>query len=62
VKAEKAVEETSVPKVDVEVRAKAIELLRSCEIKNPNDLVLKLGVSLDVAEIFSKESLVMRRL
>jgi hypothetical protein len=54
VKAEKAVEETSVPKVDVEVRAKAIELLRSCEIKNPNDLVLKLGVSLDVAEIFSK--------
>jgi hypothetical protein len=36
--------------VSVEIQAKAIELLRSGEIKNPNDLVLKLGVSLDVAE------------
>jgi hypothetical protein len=30
-------------------------LIRSGEIKNPNDLVLKLGVSLDVAEnLFEK--------
>ena len=38
-------------------------MLRSGEIKNPNDLVLKLGVSLDVAEnlferIFSNEKII----
>jgi len=58
----KIVEEAEREAVSVEIQAKAIELLRSGEIKNPNDLVLKLGVSLDVAEIFLKESLVMRRL
>jgi hypothetical protein len=42
VKAEKAVEETKVPKVDVEVQVKAIELVRSGEARNPNDLVLSL--------------------
>jgi len=42
VKAEKAVEETKVPKVDVEVQAKAIELVRSGGARNPNDLVLSL--------------------
>jgi hypothetical protein len=36
--------------VSVEIQAKAIELIRSGEIKNPNDLVLKLGIPLDVAE------------
>jgi hypothetical protein len=42
VKAEKAVEKTKVPKVNVEVQAKAIELVRSGEARNPNDLVLSL--------------------
>jgi DNA repair exonuclease SbcCD ATPase subunit len=46
----KIVEEVEREAVSVEIQAKAIELLRSGEIKNPNDLVLKLGVSLDVAE------------
>jgi DNA repair exonuclease SbcCD ATPase subunit len=50
VRAEKAVEETKVPKVDVEVQAKAIELVRSGEARNPNDLVLKLKIPLDIAE------------
>jgi hypothetical protein len=50
VKAEKAVEETKVPKVDVEVQAKAIELVRSGEARNPNDLVLKLKILLDIVE------------
>jgi DNA repair ATPase RecN len=55
VEAEKAVEETTVPKVDVEVQAKAIELVRSGETRNPNDLVLKLRIPLDVAEqLFSR--------
>jgi hypothetical protein len=36
--------------VSVEIQARAIELIRSGEIKNPNDLVLKLGIPLDVAE------------
>jgi DNA repair exonuclease SbcCD ATPase subunit len=49
-KAEKAVEETKVPKVDVEVQAKVIELVRSGEARNPNDLVLKLKIPLDIAE------------
>jgi predicted transcriptional regulator len=41
--------------VSIEIQAKAIELIRSGEIKNPDDLVLKLGVSLDVAEnLFGK--------
>jgi len=46
----KIVEEAEREVVSVEIQAKAIELLRSGEIKNPNDLVLKLNVSLDVAE------------
>ena len=46
----KAVEETKMPKVDVEVQAKAIELVRSGEARNPNDLVLKLKIPLDIAE------------
>jgi hypothetical protein len=50
VKAEKAVEEAKVPKVDVEVHAKAIELVRSSEARNPNDLVLKLKIPLEAAE------------
>jgi len=49
-RAGKAVEETKVPKVDVEVQAKAIELVRSGEARNPNDLVLKLKIPLDIAE------------
>jgi hypothetical protein len=49
--------------VSIEIQAKAIELIRSGEIKNPDDLVLKLGVSLDVAEnlferILSNEKIV----
>ena len=50
VKAEKAVEEIKALKVDVEVQAKAIELVRSGEARNPNDLVLKLKIPLEVAE------------
>jgi len=50
VEAEKAIEETKVPKVDVEVQVKAIELVRSGEARNPNDLVLKLKIPLDIAE------------
>jgi oligoendopeptidase F len=51
--------------VSVEIQVKAIELLRTGEIKNPNDLVLKLGVSLDVAEnlferILSNERIVTK--
>jgi hypothetical protein len=46
----KIIEEAEREVVSVEIQAKAIELLRSGEIKNPNDLVLKLNVSLDVAE------------
>jgi predicted transcriptional regulator len=46
----KAVEEIKVPTVDVEVQAKAIELVRSGEARNPNDLVLKLKIPLDIAE------------
>jgi superfamily I DNA/RNA helicase len=46
----KAIEETTVPKVDVEVQVKAIELVRSVEARNPNDLVLKLKIPLDIAE------------
>ncbi|MCC6017277.1 MAG: hypothetical protein LM582_09610 [Desulfurococcaceae archaeon] len=46
----KIVEEAGREVVSIEIQAKAIELMRSGEIKNPNDLVLKLGVSLDVAE------------
>jgi prefoldin subunit 5 len=42
--------ETKVLKVDVEVQAKAIELVRSGEARNPNDLVLKLKIPLDIAE------------
>jgi DNA repair exonuclease SbcCD ATPase subunit len=50
VKAGEAVEETTMPKVDVEVQAKVIELVRSGEARNPNDLVLKLKIPLDIAE------------
>jgi hypothetical protein len=50
VRAEKTVEETKVPKVDVEVQAKAIELVRSGEARNPNDLVSKLKMPLDIVE------------
>jgi predicted metal-dependent hydrolase len=46
----KIVEEAWREVVSVEIQAKAIELLRSGEIKYPNDLVLKLGIPLDVAE------------
>jgi len=46
----KSLEETKVPKVNVEIQAKAIELVRSGEARNPNDLVLKLKISLEVAE------------
>jgi hypothetical protein len=61
----KIVEEVEREAVSVEIQAKAIELLRSGEIKNPNDLVLKLGVSLDVAEnlferILSNERIVAK--
>ena len=61
----KIVEEAGREVVSVEIQARAIELLRSGEIKNPNDLVLKLGVSLDVAEnlferILSNESIVTK--
>jgi rubrerythrin len=61
----KIVEEAEREAVSVEIQAKAIELLRSGEIKNPNDLVLKLGVSLDVAEnlferILSNERIVAK--
>jgi DNA repair exonuclease SbcCD ATPase subunit len=50
VEAGEAVEGASAPKVDVEVQAKAIELVRSDEARNPNDLVLKLRIPLEVAE------------
>jgi predicted nuclease with TOPRIM domain len=44
-----------VPKVDVEVQVKAIELVRSGEARNPNDLLLKLKIPLDIAEkLFSR--------
>jgi DNA repair exonuclease SbcCD ATPase subunit len=46
----KAVEETRVLKVDVEIQAKAIELVRSGKARNPNDLVLELNIPLEVAE------------
>jgi len=36
--------------VSVELQARAIELVRSGEARNPNDLVLKLRIPLDVAE------------
>jgi len=36
--------------VSVEIQAKAIELVRSGEARNPNDLVLKLKTPLEVAE------------
>ena len=49
-RAEKAVEGARALKVDVEVQAKAIELVRSGEARNPNDLVLKLKIPLEVAE------------
>jgi chromosome segregation ATPase len=42
--------ETKVPKVDVEIQVKAIELVRSGGVRNPNDLVLKLKIPLEVAE------------
>ena len=45
----KAVKEVTI-NVDVEVQAKAIELVRSGEARNPNDLVLKLKIPLDIAE------------
>jgi len=41
-RAEKAVEGARALKVDVEVQAKATELVRSGEARNPNDLVLSL--------------------
>ena len=41
--------------IDVELQAKAIELVRSGEARNPNDLVLKLKIPLGSAEqLFSK--------
>ena len=49
VEAGEAVEEARAPKVDVEVQAKAIELVRSGEARNPNDSVLKLRIPLEVA-------------
>jgi len=39
-----------VSEVSVELQARAIELVRSGEARNPNDLVLKLRIPLDVAE------------
>jgi DNA-binding Lrp family transcriptional regulator len=45
----KAVKEVTI-NVDVEIQAKAIELVRSGEARNPNDLVLKLKIPLDIAE------------
>ena len=47
---DKMFEEAGREVVSVEIQARAIELIRSGEIKNPNDLVLKLGIPLDVAE------------
>jgi hypothetical protein len=40
----------AVSEVSVELQARAIELVRSGEARNPNDLVLKLKISLDIAE------------
>jgi hypothetical protein len=40
----------AVSEVSVELQARAIELVRSGEARNPNDLVLKLRIPLDVAE------------
>jgi predicted transcriptional regulator len=59
----KIVEEAGREVVSIKIQAKAIELIRSGETKNPDDLVLKLGVSLDVAEnlferILSNEKIV----
>jgi len=48
-RAGKAVKEVTI-NVDVEIQAKAIELVRSGEARNPNDLVLKLKIPLDIAE------------
>lgn len=40
---------------DIELQVKAIELIRSGEARNPNDLVLKLRIPLDTAEkLFSR--------
>ena len=46
----KTTKRTSVIDVDVELQAKAIELIRSSDVRNPNDLVLKLRILLDIAE------------
>jgi archaellum component FlaC len=40
----------AVSEVSVELQARAIELVRSGEARNPNDLALKLRIPLDVAE------------
>jgi len=50
VNARKKMGRTKVIEVDVELQAKAIELVRSGEARNPNDLVLKLKIPLGSAE------------
>jgi len=51
----KAAKRSRVIEIDVELQAKAIELVRSGEARNPNDLVLKLKIPLGSAEqLFSK--------
>jgi len=49
------VRRTKVIEVDVELQVKAIELVRSGEARNPNDLVLRLRIPLESAErLFNK--------
>jgi len=46
---------STVSEVDVELQAKAIELVRSGEARNPNDLVLKLKIPLEEAgQLFNR--------
>jgi len=51
----KTAKRSRVIEIDIELQAKAIELVRSGEAKNPNDLVLKLAIPLESAEqLFNK--------
>jgi len=51
----KTAKRSRVIEIDVELQAKAIELVRSGEARNPNDLVLKLKIPLESAEqLFNK--------
>jgi len=51
----KAAKRSRVTEVNVELQAKAIELVRSGEARNPNDLVLKLKIPLESTEqLFNK--------